>query len=64
MFGKLRNLRIESNYIRFTFSLSFWAHVTLPGMMQHNCLVGKPKKYWFNFDMFTGGAFSKRQFFL
>jgi hypothetical protein len=44
MFGKSRNLKIESNYIRFAFSLSFWAHVTLPGMMLHKLFSGQTKE--------------------
>jgi preprotein translocase subunit SecY len=42
----------------------FGAHVTLPGIdaTQLGNLAGKPKVVLFNFDMFTGGAFSSVSF--
>jgi hypothetical protein len=36
MFGKLRNLKIESDYIGFAIGVSFGAQVTLPGIMMHS----------------------------
>jgi preprotein translocase subunit SecY len=65
MFGKLRNLKIES-WLHWVAFSRFGAQVTLPGIdaTQLGNLAGQTKDGIGLIDMFTGGAFSQASVFL